>query len=68
MSARADILAYYRAQIVLARDRIKLFETGALGMHDIGPPGKDVTRDAIEIEKTLIADLERGIAVLERGS
>jgi hypothetical protein len=65
MSARSETLAFYQAQIDLARDRIRIFETGALSTGDVGPAPVDRTRDAIELERWMIANLQRALAILD---
>jgi hypothetical protein len=62
MSARSETLAFYQAQIDLARDRIGLFETGAMSTGDVPV---DRTRDAIELERWMIANLQRALAILD---
>jgi hypothetical protein len=66
MTARSEALAYYEAQIVLALDRIRLFETGAMSTGDLGPPHRDTTAESIEVERALIRNYQRGIDILRR--
>jgi hypothetical protein len=38
-----DVLADYQAQIDRARDRIRMFESGEMAVHDTFPPFKNWT-------------------------
>jgi hypothetical protein len=59
-------MEYYKKQIVLAQDRIRLFESGAMTTGDIGPPRRDTTAESIEVERSLISYFQRGIDIIER--
>ena len=64
--ALRDALEYYKKQVVLAEDRIRLFESGEMSVGDIGPPARDTTAEAIENEKMLIQHFQHGIEIIEK--
>jgi hypothetical protein len=61
-----DVLADWQAQMDRARDRIRMFEAGEMGVHDTFAPHQDWTLEAIAIECQIIASLEAGIEILRK--
>jgi hypothetical protein len=61
-----DVLADYQAQIDRARDRIRMFESGEMAVHDTFPPFKNWTPEAIAIEQQIIKSLESGVELLRK--
>jgi hypothetical protein len=64
--ALRDALEYYQKQVDLAQDRIRRFESGDMKVGDLGPPQRDTTAEAIEFERSLIAEFQRGIDIIKR--
>jgi hypothetical protein len=67
MSPFEDILARWQMQIDQGLDRIRMFESGEMAIHDTHAPFRDWTAETIATERQTIASLEAGIRKL-RGS
>ncbi|MCP2216101.1 hypothetical protein M2226_003642 [Bradyrhizobium elkanii] len=63
--ALRDALEYYKRQISLAEDRIQLFKNNVMSVKDLGPPVRDTTAQAIEVEKRLIENYRSGVRIIE---
>jgi hypothetical protein len=61
-----DALEFYKKQVTLAEDRIRLFQNGEMSVADLGPPRRDTTAEAVENEREIILNFQRGIEIIER--
>ena len=61
-----DALEFYKKQVTLAEDRICLFQNGEMSVADLGPPSRDTTAEAVENERQIILNFQRGIEIIER--
>jgi hypothetical protein len=52
--------------IALAEDRIRLLQNGEMSVADLGPPSRDTTAEAVENERQVILNFQRGIEIIER--
>lgn len=64
--ALEEVLHSYEEQVESARDRVRLFQSGAMSTFDLGPPKSDTTSEAVKLEEHLIANFQRGIDLLRK--
>jgi hypothetical protein len=64
--ALRDAKEFYQKQIDLANDRVHRLATGEMKVGELGPPQRNTTAEAIESERSLIAQFQRGIDIIER--
>jgi hypothetical protein len=65
MSAFEEVVANWQRQVNLARDRIRMMESGEMAVKDTFAPFKDWTPEAVETERQMISSLESGIKKLK---
>jgi hypothetical protein len=64
--ALQDALEFYKKQVTLAEDRVHRFQSGEMSVGDLGPPRRDTTAEAIENERQIILNFQRGIEIIEK--
>ena len=58
-----DALEFYKKQVTLAEDRIRLFQIGEMSAFDLRPPRRDTTAEVVGNERQIILNFQRGIEI-----